>query len=371
LALVPFPALASRARRRVTRAKKIVADDPIRSFPIVVSGHPVTMRRYFVRALAHRLGCNPEDFTHPGALQRALRRAGVSDATARSAEALLRELDSAAYARSGALPVSTPRDASAILRAVDAEALARTELPFWIPALVLAATLGIVASAMAVDSAASHFARGVSAYVRQDYRAARGAFADAVATAPTSPDAWANYGTASWAVSDTAAAVLGWRQGLAIEPGAEDLQQFVSLVRADGPTAPGWVPELPRNATVYLFAMLWISAWAFAWVARRSHPWAGRLPLPLASCALVVGLVSIELETRISGTRLAVVREVSALISDPAIGMDRGPVVGTGEIVRVAGRRATWTRVEASDEREGWIASSQLLLIADRRTPRD
>jgi uncharacterized protein YgiM (DUF1202 family) len=58
-------------------------------------------------------------------------------------------------------------------------------------------------------------------------------------------------------------------------------------------------------------------------------------------------------------------------MSDPAFGMDRGPTVGTGEIVRIAGRRGTWTRVEAADDRDGWIASSQLLPLADRRTPRD
>jgi hypothetical protein len=131
------------------------------------------------------------------------------------------------------------------------------------------------------------------------------------------------------------------------------------------------VPELPRGATVYAFAALWLAAWIFAWMARRPHPWAGRVPMPLAACALLVGLASIEMETRIAGTRLAVVQRVSALTSDPAIGMDRGPVVGTGEIVRVAGRRGAWTRVEASDDREGWISSAQLLPLADRRPRRD
>jgi hypothetical protein len=77
--------------------------------------------------------------------------------------------------------------------------------------------------------------------------------------------------------------------------------------------------------------------------------------------------MAIELETRVSGRNLAVVRGDVALSSDPAIGVDRGAVVGTGEIVRVVGRRATWTRVEASEDRDGWIASSQLLFISDHR----
>jgi hypothetical protein len=124
-----------------------------------------------------------------------------------------------------------------------------------------------------------------------------------------------------------------------------------------------------------MFVVLWIGAWLSAWIARPRAPsgpaWMARLPLPLAACALIVGLFSIELDTRISGTRLAVVRRAAPLTSDPAIGMDRGPAVGTGEIVRIAGRRGTWTRIEATEDRAGWIASSQLLPLADRRIPRD
>lgn len=373
MVLAPLPALAARLRRRSAGRKQTASHDPMRALAIATAKDPVTLRRYFVRALAQRLGCNPEDFTHPGALQRALRRGGVSDGTATRAESLLRQLDAAAYAPTGVLPVNAARDASVLARAIDAEALARTELPFWIPALVLAISLGGVAHAIAADGAAAQFARGVSSYVRQDYVTARDAFADAVAQASTAPDAWANYGTASWSLADTAGAVLGWRQALAIEPNASDVRHHMALVRDDGPASPGWVPSLPRNASVWLFAIWWLGAWAVALIARRStaYAWTARLPLPMAACALILGLGSIELETRISGTRLAVVRHAASLTSDPAIGMDRGPVLGTGEIVRVAGRRGMWTRVEAAEDRDGWIASSQLLLLGDHRAPRD
>lgn len=242
--------------------------------------------------------------------------------------------------------------------------------------MLLAISLGLVSAAVAADPAATHFARGVSAYLRQDYDTAQHAFGAAVELEPTAPDAWANYGTAAWSAADTAAAVHGWRQTLALEPNAADVQQYLSIVRDRGPASPGWVPALPRNATVWLFGMMWTSAWAFAWLGSRRRSgrqleWAARLPLPLAACALIVGLFSIEIESRISGSRLAVVRRAGALTSDPAIGMDRGPNVGTGEIVRIVGRRGAWTRVEATDDRDGWIASSQLLLIADRRPARD
>ncbi|HEU4996722.1 MAG TPA: BatD family protein [Gemmatimonadaceae bacterium] len=377
LALAPLPAIAAGLRRRTTQPARVVPYDPMRSLSNVSLDDAVALRRHFVRALAHRLGCNPEDFTHPGALARAVRRAGVSPETASRAESLLRDLDSAAYAGVGNVPPTTLRDATNVVRAVDSEALARSELPFWVPVVVMALALGLAANALASDAAAVEFARGVSAYVRQDYVDARHAFADAVATAPRSADAWANYGTASWSVSppDTAAAIYGWRQALALQPGADDLHERVGALREDGVLSPGWVPEVPRNTGVVLFALLWLAAWACAWIAARRDArfgsWPARLTWPMVAVALVVGLVSVELETRIAGGRLAVVRHVSSLTSEPAIGMDRGPIVGTGEIVRLAGRNGAWARVEAANGRDGWIPTSQLLLLADRRAPRD
>jgi hypothetical protein len=371
MALAPLPAIASRTRRRTRVSRPSKPVDPADQIAAASPTDPVMVRRLFVRALAARLGCSPEDFTHPGALERALRRAGVSEETSTRAEIMLRALDSASYDVSGALPRNAPQEASTIARSVDAEALSRRELPFWLPAAAIAA-LGLSAvTLMAADTAGIQFARGVSAYVRQDFSAARDAFADATSAAPSSADAWANYGTASWSVADTAAAVFAWRQGLALEPDAEDLQQRVSLPHDLGPSSPGWVPELPSHASVWAFAVLWIAGWAIAWRSRRVHPLAAGLVLPTVVCALIVGVLSIELESRVNGARLAVVRSGAPLVSDPAIGMDRGPTVATGEIVRIAGRRGTWTRVEAANDRDGWIASAQLLRLADRRPPSD
>lgn len=375
MALAPLPAILARARRRAAAVTRTPPRDPVRLLAGVKAEDPVTLRRVYVRALALRLGCSPENFTHPGALERALRRAGVSDRVATAAELLLRDLDAAAYASATKLRGNVVEGATTIVRAVDAEALSRSELPFWVPVLVAGATLAIGGSAIAADLAAARFARGVSEYVRHDYAAARRSFADAVAAAPASPDAWANYGTASWNVGDTAAAVLGWRQVLAIQPAAEDARGRLDMVRADGPSAPGWVPPLPRNSAAITVALLWLAAWGFAFAATRPSwrgvPWLARAPLPLAACALLIGLVGIELETRVAGRRLAVVRQGTTLSSDPAIGMDRGPTLGNGEIVRVVGRRGTWTRVEAGGDRDGWIAAPLLLPLDDRRPLRD
>lgn len=371
LALAPLPALFARRRRRtrVARAKRDV--NPADAIAAASATEPTVVRRLFVRALAERLGCSPEDFTHPGALERVLRRAGVSDQTATRAELMLRALDSASYDRKGDLPRNAPREAANLTRAIQAEALSRRELPFWVPLALFAVLAMPVVGAVAGDPAAVYFARGVSAYVRQDFAAARSSFAQAAAMAPDSPDSWANYGTASWSLSDTAGAVYGWRQALALEPDASDLQYRSSLAHEVGPSSPGWVPQLPSHASVWTFVVLWFGAWTVAWLARRPHPWASRAAMPAVVCALLFGVLAIELETRIAGARLAVVRSGGALTSDPAIGMDRGPAVGTGEIVRVAGRRGTWTRVEAAGDRDGWTPTQQILPLAKRHPPRD
>jgi hypothetical protein len=369
MALVPIPAIVRRVRRRNVRLAAAAPVNPMQTLVAAPADDAVTLRRQYVRALAQRLGSSPEDFTHPGALRRALRRAGVSEDTSDQAEQLLRQLDSAAYDRAPTIPPGAQRNASNIARAVDAEALARRELPLWIPALLIACAL-TASAALAVDPAANHFARGVSAYLREDFVTSREAFGAVLTLEPRSADAWVNYGTASWATADTATAVFGWRQAMALEPAASDVRERLELVRELHPSSPGWSPTIPGNAAVYLFALLWLGAWTLAWFGRRDDAIVSRLPVPLLTAALLVGLIAIEVETRVAGARLAVVRRAISLSSDPALGMDRGPQVGTGEMVKIVGRRGIWIRVEASDEREGWLAATDVHALSERRLPR-
>ncbi|HET9453347.1 MAG TPA: BatD family protein [Gemmatimonadaceae bacterium] len=370
MAIAPIPALVARVRNRSARKTRANVVDPMRMLSMGRgSREPVALRRQYVRALAVRIGCSPADFTHPGALDRALRRAGVRDDTAARAEALLRDLDAAAYSPERPVPANAAREAGAIARAVDEEALSRAELPFWLPVMVIGAALALASAAMAENPAGAHFARGVSEYVRQEYVAAAKSFGSAAALEPRAADAWANFGTASYSAGDTASAAYGWRQALAIDPAAPDVRQRMLLLRDEGPSAPGWVPSVPAHAAVWLFAALWIGAWTLAWIARRPGSWAAGWPARVGTAAVVVGLAAMELESRIEGSRLGVVRRATSLSSDPALGMDRGPSLGTGEIVRVLGRRGGWTRVEATADREGWIASSELIPLESRRPP--
>lgn len=378
LAIAPLPALVSRGRRRLRalRSPQAVAAamdrDPMQALTdLAQSVDPVALRRYYVRALAQRLGCRPSDFTHPGALARALRRAGVSDSTASRAEVQLRELDSAAYDSSGTLPANAAKNAHQLARAVDAEALSRSELPFRIPAILLVAVLASATMAVAADTAPAAFASGVSSYLRQDYPAAQASFARAATHDPRSTDAWANFGTAAWAAGDSASAVLGWRQALSLDPGASDAHARIGGYRIVDAASPGWVPAIPAHLMVWLFAALWLAAWTLAWIGRGSPGTLKRQTAPLAVFAMLVGLVAITVNDKVAGADIAVVRRSLSLSTDPALGMDRGPSVAVGEMVRVAARRGSWVRVDAADNRSGWVSDAQVVFIADRRIPRD
>lgn len=371
LALAPVPALAALARRRRPSDARQGASAPIQALASgQVAGDPVALRRQYVRALADRIGCSPSDFTHAGALEQALRRAGVTGPTARRAEDLLRMLDDAAYAPHRPVPSDAEREAREVARAVDAEGLARAELPMWLPVILVAAALSAAATAFASDPAATYFARGVSAYLREDYGVARQSFAASLELQPRSPDAWANFGTASLSGGDTASAVVGWRQALALQPAAADLRGNVELLRGLAPSEPGWVPPMPAHAAVWAFAILWLATWMLAWSALR-HRRVTRWPLPVGAAALLVAFAATEIEALTVGARLAVVRRALSVTSDPALGMDRGAALGTGEIVHVLARRGGWTLVRGSADREGWVATSRLHFLDERRPPRD
>jgi hypothetical protein len=211
----------------------------------------------------------------------------------------------------------------------------------------------------------------VSSYLRQDYPAARASFARSTILDPRSPDAWANFGTASWATGDTTSAVVGWRQALSLDPAADDMQSRIGALRPFGASSPGWVPAIPANFLVWSFAALWIAAWTLGWIGRKTPGTLARHTVPLVVLALLVGAAAIKVDDAVAGLDTAVIRRPLSLSTDPAMGLDRGPAVSMGELVTVAGRRGSWVRVDAADGRSGWVSDAQVVFISDRRIPRD
>ena len=116
------------------------------------------------------------------------------------------------------------------------------------------------------------------------------------------------------------------------------------------------------NAGLLLMALCWIAA-CVAWhpTTRRRLPWVVRWPVPLTVAAVVFGLLSLATQQRLLARGAAVVRADTSLRDDPAFGADQGPVVVTGEMVRVLNQSGAWDRVELDGGRQGWLPAQGLV----------
>ena len=375
LALAPIPAVTGRMRRGVPR--RTTAPTALASLRSIarssgVRRDPCEVRRAFANALGERLGVSAERFSRPGALARALLRAGASAATAADAEKLLRQLDEAAYGPVATLDADTAERALGVVRTVDGEALPRREvrLPRTL-ALIAAAALPLAAGtlrAVSVDSARHDFDRGVSAYERRQFAVARAAFKSAAHEEPWAPDAWANLGTAAWAAADTAGAAAGWQRALRLEPGATDLRDRLPLAEPNGFGTIGFVAPLSSTAVFWMAEAAWCVAWVVAAVLafrrRAAHRVGSRRAAYAAGLTgVLLLLAALDLDQRQAARDLAVIRSTSRITADPALG---GEIKGTaviGEVARALRRQGAWTLVSLDDDREGWIESARLISL--------
>jgi hypothetical protein len=368
LALVPLPAVSLRTRERRQRSASSARDNAARLAALAkpdATRDACEVRRVYTLALADRLGLEPESFTRTGGLARALRRRGVSTDTALEAEQFLRQLDEAAFSSSGRLAEDTAERAAAIYRTVDAESLPRTSIRN-AATTTMVLLVAAVASLHAVDArrAQREFDAGVSAYARHDFAAARESFIAAAEAEPSASDAWANLGTASWAVGDTARSVAAWQRALRLEPLAGDVRERVELAHSLPWTSAGYVLPLPASWLFDLAAVLWCVAWGFAaFRASRGLAGGGRETAVLATVAGCIAIAGFVLAERLSGRHVAVMRHTASLSTDPELGGERGPTAIVGEVVRVTGRQGAWSRVALDDGRDGWIESAGLISL--------
>jgi tetratricopeptide (TPR) repeat protein len=375
IAAAPLPFIVLRSRER--RRQVVLAEPPsARLKRISLTGSarstPAAIRRTFGEALGARLGLSPTVFTRPGALARALRRSGVSREVAESCEGLMRELDGAAYSREGDLAADAAARASALYEKADAEALPREEirLPLSLLGMILMVSLG-VGTAVAASTTIEVFDAGVNAYSQQDYRLAQEAFREVTRREPRAADAWANYGTASWAIGDTARAVAGWQRALRLEPLATDVRDRVELAHGLPLTSAGFVPPVPINVVGTFALVLWIGGWGVAaFITRR-----GRRVSPPLTAAIIAGGIAVlgtfAIEEQLSGKRAGVVRTSIQLLEEPVLGSDRGANALVGEVVRVKAVRGAWTLITLDDGRDGWMASSNLISLDANAVPVD
>jgi hypothetical protein len=218
-----------------------------------------------------------------------------------------------------------------------------------------------VGSAVAATTTIEVFDEGVTAYSQQDYRVAQEAFREVTRREPRAADAWANYGTSSWAAGDTARAIAGWQLALRLEPLATDVRDRVDLAHGLPLTSAGFVPPVPVNVVATLALLLWVGGWGIAAHVARS----GRRLSPPLTAAIIAGAIAIlatfGIEEQLAGKRVGVIRSSIQLLGEPVLGSDRGANALVGEVVRVKAVRGAWTMISLDDGRDGWMASSNLI----------
>ncbi len=332
----------------------------------------VDVRTTLLDALRRRTGLDAASLTQPGAWSRSLRLEGVTEEVAHDAEALIAELDGAAFGGATVTGAALASRAAALFGRVDTEARRtrppRPRQPAAIGAVVFAvAALGITGALLArdIERAREPFAAGIAAYAGADYTRAARLFEDATRAAPRVAATWANAGTAAWAAADTAGAVVGWQHALRLDPLADDLRDRLVRVRAPQDVGVAFVPAVPARAPSALALLLWIAGWLA--VARRC--WQRRPALRLTIATLVIAGSAATgarmFEERVEGRDLAVVIDPGPLRTLPALGSEGGAVPMVGEVARVVERQGVWTRVALDGDREGWIASERLALLGN------
>jgi hypothetical protein len=366
LALAPVPATLRRVRR-VTRRRASGVTAAARleraaTAPLLARD----LRRLYLDAIRERVpSLQPATARSP--LARQLRRAGVTDATAAAAEALLETLDSAAFSGGGMLGTTPAADALRVTREIDAQAVRPVASRSLAPLTALVA-LALAGAAFALPTGVTGtFEGGVRAYQAGDFALAQRRFARVASLAPRAADGWANLGASAWARNDSAHAAAAWQRALRLEPLDVETRDRLDEVHPIGTVGEqGYVPPAPVDALAYAALALWLAAWLAMAIPPARRP---DMIRPLAGGAIVVAIVALgsalELRDRLEPRGLAVLGRPVTLFESPLPNASASGTASIGEVGRVGARAGAWVRVSLDGERAGWIATSALLPLDD------
>jgi hypothetical protein len=365
VALAPVPAVVVAWRRRMPRRRRAV---PPVAWHALAPDDPHGAVAALRAAVDARLTTvAPLPWADAVALESALRRAGVTAATARAVVDAHRAWDRAAFAGRGRA-AGAAAQARTLVRAVDREAVrpARPPRRRWRVRAAGAALLAVVAptatGGQRAASAAAAFTAAHTALAAGDTGTARARFAAAAAAAPRSVEAWQAVGTLAWAARDTAAAVQAWQRALRLDPLAADPRDALARVGAPQDVGIAAVPPVPRDLPAAVALIAWMAAWlGLARARARGHR--ARWAVVVLCAALVTGGSAAALRWAIARPGLVVVARPAPLRALPSLGGDGGAVPLTGEVARVVDRRGAWAQVRLDDGRAGWIPADRLLAI--------
>lgn len=363
-ALAPLLAVLAWGWRRPRRQRKpITHAERLAAMARDGAALPAEIRNTLLAALAQRVHADPAALARPGAWERALALEGVLPATAADVASVLGALDAAAFGGDTDVgSAALAARAQTVLAKVDAEARRRVPRPrrqHATAALVLFLAFAASAAALVVQSGATQsFAQGTAAYASGDARRAARFFADAAKLEPHTAAAWANFGSASWAVSDTGNAVLGWQRALRLDPTSADVRQRLLLVRAPQDAGPARVLPMPAP----LPALLALVIWCIGWGASIAQLWRRRPALRLMALTLVLGggatTAALSFERSLDDRGLVVVIEADPMRSLPALSAESGTVPIVGEVGTVEARQGVWLLVRLDATRAGWIPAA-------------
>lgn len=393
-ALLPLPAIWRRRQLRRGEAAVAAIDDRSAAYRTRVEqssasiiGDPsrlaaTQLRKQFLNKLALRLDATPAMVSERRELHRRLRRRGVTREVTRDVMTLLSELDEAAWSASGATaapPVGGDSWADRLRTLqshVDSEAMPSRFAPTDASVArgsskksgTMVALLFIVSAGAGVttaNAAQPDFDSAVAAYDQGDFAGAASTFRALASESPRHADAWANAGTAAWAASDTANAVLAWHRALRLEPTALDLRTRLSALGRNVLSGVAAVPATSPNAAFVGAFCLWCLAWILLAVAPRRKGVAAS-PLYIVGTTLVVlsagaGIWQYALQQKLSGQNLVVMNQREPIRVAPgseanAIGdAIVGDVLARGDARLDAMRGERWFAVQHADGREGWL----------------
>lgn len=367
IAVAPAPAAFRKLRlRRHRRARRRPALQRLRALAGASTPTARDVRRSFVDALAERVPTLEIGVANVP-LSRVLRRAGVTDATADRASAVLAELDVAAFSATHSVAPALVSRALDVARAVDAEAVRHPVIRHVARLMVVGAlAIGALQVAAIPESLVRSFQDGVSAYRRGEFAAAEQLFARVSVRAPRAPDAWANFGTAAWARGDTALAAVGWQRALRLDPLDSETRDRLGVVQATAINDAAYVPPVPTNIVAIAALVLWIAAWIILALprARRvsfARPGAGGA----ITLSVLLLLATLELESRASPHGLGALRNGRALLDAPAWDAMSVANVGAGEVGSTGPREGAWVRIVLDGERAGWVPVASVVPLDD------
>ena len=244
------------------------------------------------------------------------------------------------------------------------------------------ACLVIVTIPALAQSGPDAFQRGLAAYQKQDYAAARDAFTAALDAGPRTARVFHDLALTNYRLGDKARALGQWRKALAIDPnyaparaGRELLEagQHMRAFQGEGaqrlvrhaleripPFVGSWV--LALTVTMFLWALLrHLGARREALAEDRVRPGPGWRLLLSAAVALLTG-AAFALQRYLTGDAFATVvterAPVRSLPNTHAVTLFE--VSGGGEVV-IKRAQDGWAQIQVPDGATGWVRGDELI----------